>query len=65
MKMYPVQWEIYSEDLSYLIAEFKAIDENAITVNVKSNAVSPEDLTELSKHLEEAYKQYTEPDKEN
>jgi len=63
MKMYPNNWEIYSDDLTELIAEFKAVEEDIITVTVKDAIMNPEDLKELSKCLEKAYEQYTEPDK--
>ena len=63
--MYPTSWEIYDNTESELIAEFKAIDEDTIIVTVKGTITGPEDLVELSKHLAEAYRQYTESDKEN
>jgi len=65
MKICPTKWEIYTDDLSELIAEFEAIDEDAIIVSIKNKVMDPSDLIQLSQCLEKAYKQYNEPNKEN
>jgi len=66
MKMYPTKWEVYTDDLSELMAEFEAMDEDTIIVSIKNKVIDPSDLIELSKCLKKAYEQHTESDnKEN
>ena len=64
MKMYPCEWEIYTDDLLDLIAEFKVIDEDSISVTINSKPLIPEDLIRLSKCLKKAYNQYNEEEKD-
>jgi len=63
MKLYPIKWEVYDDDIAGIIATFKAFD-TAIDVSIDGYIMDPEDLVELSECLKKAYSQYTEPDKE-
>ena len=65
MRMYPNNWEIYNDSNTEMLAEFKVINEDIITIDLVSKELSVEELIQLSQCLEKAYKQYTEPDKEN
>jgi len=63
MKMYPTNWEIYNDDTSELMAEFKVVDEDTIAVSIKDKIMDYMDLMQLSQCLKKAYEQYIEPDK--
>jgi len=65
MKIYPSRWEVYNNSSTEMLAEFIAIDENTITIDLVSKELSVEELIQLSQCLKKAYEQYTEPDKEN
>ena len=65
MRMYPNNCEIYNDSNTEMLAEFKAIDEDTITIDLVNKELSVGELIQLSQCLKKAYEQYTEPDKEN